>query len=66
MDETGFLGAVGHRVAVHRQLAGLTQQLATRAHVSRSLVSQVEQSAVPAPASFTVAIATASESRWTR
>lgn len=51
-------GAVGHRVARQRKLSGLTQlQLATRAHVSKSLVSQVEQGAVPASATFTAAVA---------
>ncbi|MGH3929039.1 MAG: helix-turn-helix domain-containing protein, partial [Pseudonocardiaceae bacterium] len=53
-------GAVGRRVAVQRKLAGLTQQqLAARAHVSTSLVAQVEQGAVPASPSFTAAVARA-------
>ena len=58
MDETALEGAVGHRVSVQRKLAGLTQQqLAVRAHVSTSLVAQVEQGAVPASAAFTAAVA---------
>ncbi|MGH3913377.1 MAG: helix-turn-helix domain-containing protein [Pseudonocardiaceae bacterium] len=53
-------GAVGRRVAVQRKLAGLTQhQLATRAHVSKSLVAQVEIGALPASAAFTAAAARA-------
>ncbi|MGH3930874.1 MAG: helix-turn-helix domain-containing protein [Pseudonocardiaceae bacterium] len=60
MEESAPEGAVGRRVAVQRKLAGLTQQqLAARAHVSTSLVSQVEQGAVPASPAFTAAVARA-------
>ncbi|MGH3908346.1 MAG: helix-turn-helix domain-containing protein, partial [Pseudonocardiaceae bacterium] len=53
-------GAVGQRVAVQRKLAGMTQyQLADRAHVSASLVSQVERGAVPASPAFTATVARA-------
>ncbi|MGH3798096.1 MAG: helix-turn-helix domain-containing protein, partial [Pseudonocardiaceae bacterium] len=46
-DETAPDGAVGQRVAAQRKLAGLAQyQLADRAHVSTSLVSQVERGTV--------------------
>ncbi|MGH3913464.1 MAG: helix-turn-helix domain-containing protein [Pseudonocardiaceae bacterium] len=49
---------VGRRVAVQRKLAGLTQhQFAARAHVSKSLVAQVEIGALPASAGFTAAAA---------
>lgn len=52
--------AVGQHVAVQRKLAGLTQyQLADRAHVSKSLVSQVERGTVPASPAFTAAVARA-------
>ncbi len=48
-EESAPDGAVGQRVALQRKLAGLTQyQLADRAHVSKSLVCQVERGAVPA------------------
>ncbi|MGH3857195.1 MAG: helix-turn-helix domain-containing protein, partial [Pseudonocardiaceae bacterium] len=48
------------RVAAQRKLAGLAQyQLADRAHVSTSLVSQVERGAVPASPAFTAAAARA-------
>ncbi|MGH3911464.1 MAG: helix-turn-helix domain-containing protein, partial [Pseudonocardiaceae bacterium] len=53
-------GSVGHRVAVARKLAGLTQQqLATRAHVSKSLVSHVERGLLPASPAFIAAVARA-------
>jgi len=59
-DETAPDGAVGQRVALQRKLAGLTQyQLADHAHVSKSLVSQVERGAVPASPGFTSAVARA-------
>jgi len=59
-EESAPDGAVGRRVAVQRKLAGLTQQqLANRAHVSKSLVSQVERGEVPASAAFTAAVARA-------
>lgn len=59
-EESAPEGAVGRRVAVQRKLAGLTQQqLANRAHVSTSLVAQVEQGAVPASPAFTAAVARA-------
>ena len=58
MEETAPAGAVGHRLALQRKLAGLTQQqLATRAHVSVSLISQVERGVVPASPAFTAAVA---------
>ncbi|MGH3915917.1 MAG: helix-turn-helix domain-containing protein [Pseudonocardiaceae bacterium] len=58
--ETAPEGTVGRRVAIQRKLAGLTQhQLATRAHVSKSLVAQVETGALPASAAFTAAAARA-------
>ncbi|MGH4026383.1 MAG: helix-turn-helix domain-containing protein [Pseudonocardiaceae bacterium] len=60
VEEKAPEGAVGQRVAAQRKLAGMTQyQLADRAHVSKSLVSQVERGAVPASPSFTAAIARA-------
>ncbi|MGH3909776.1 MAG: helix-turn-helix domain-containing protein, partial [Pseudonocardiaceae bacterium] len=60
MEEKAPDGAVGHRVAVQRKLAGLTQQqLATRAHVSKSLVSHVERGTLPASPAFTAAVAQA-------
>ncbi|MGQ0778991.1 MAG: helix-turn-helix domain-containing protein [Pseudonocardiales bacterium] len=59
-EESAPEGAVGRRVAVQRKLAGLTQQqLAARAHVSTSLVAQVEQGVVPASAAFIAAVARA-------
>jgi transcriptional regulator with XRE-family HTH domain len=59
-EETAPDGAVGHRVARQRKLSGLTQpQLAARAHVSVSLISQVERGLVPASAAFTAAVARA-------
>jgi len=58
VDETAPEGAAGRRVAVQRKLAGMTQQqLADRAHVSRSLISQVEQGALPASGAFLAAVA---------
>ncbi|MGH3813961.1 MAG: helix-turn-helix domain-containing protein [Pseudonocardiaceae bacterium] len=59
-EETAPDGAVGQRVAVQRKLAGLTQyQLAARAHVSKSLIGQVERGVVPASPAFTAAAARA-------
>lgn len=59
-EETAPDGAVGQRVALQRKLAGFTQyQLADRAHVSKSLVSQVERGAVPASPAFTATVARA-------
>jgi transcriptional regulator with XRE-family HTH domain len=59
-DQKAPDGAVGHRVAKQRKLSGLTQpQLAARAHVSVSLISQVERGLVPASAAFTAAVARA-------
>jgi transcriptional regulator with XRE-family HTH domain len=55
-------GAIGHRVRAARKLAGITQrQLADRAHVSLSLVKQVEQIRVPASPAFVAAVARALE-----
>lgn len=55
-------GGVGHRVRAARKLAGITQtQLADRAHVSLSLVKQVEQIRVPASPAFVAAVARALE-----
>lgn len=49
---------VGGRVAQLRKLAGLTQeQLAQRAHISRSLLKKVETGAAPASPAFTAAVA---------
>ena len=60
VEEKAPEGAVGQRVAAQRKLAGLTQyQLADRAHVSKSLVSQVERGVVPASPAFTASIARA-------
>ncbi|WP_409489512.1 helix-turn-helix domain-containing protein [Amycolatopsis sp. cmx-11-12] len=51
---------IGRRVRAARKLAGITQdQLAQRAHVSLSLVKQVEQGKTPASAGFTAAAAQA-------
>nr|WP_279388402.1 helix-turn-helix domain-containing protein [Tamaricihabitans halophyticus] len=51
---------VGYRVAAARKMAGLTQhQLAERAHVSHSLVSQVERGTRPASPSFVTSVARA-------
>lgn len=51
---------VGGRVAEERKLAGLTQaQLATRAHVSSSLVRAVEQGRSPASPAFVSAVSRA-------
>lgn len=51
---------VGGRLAQLRKLAGLTQAaLAARAHLSTSLVKQVEQGRKPASPSFTAAVARA-------
>lgn len=53
---------IGRRVRAARKLAGLTQrQLADRAHVSLSLVKQVEQTKVPASPAFVAAAARALE-----
>jgi transcriptional regulator with XRE-family HTH domain len=55
-------GGIGHRVRAARKLAGITQlQLADRAHVSLSLVKQVEQIRVPASPAFVAAVARALE-----
>lgn len=55
-------GAIGHRVRAARKLAGITQrQLADRAHVSLSLVKQVEQIRVPVSPAFVAAVARALE-----
>lgn len=52
--------AIGIRVRTARKLAGITQtQLAERAHVSLSLVKQVEQVRVPASPAFVAAVARA-------
>ncbi|MCA1672401.1 MAG: helix-turn-helix domain-containing protein [Actinobacteria bacterium] len=59
-EETAPDGAVGQRVAVQRKLAGLTQQqLADRALISKSLISQVERGVVPASPAFTATVARA-------
>lgn len=51
---------IGPRVRSARKLAGMTQQhLASRAHVSLSLVKQVEQGRVPASPAFVAAVARA-------
>lgn len=48
--------AVGDRVAQRRKVLGLTQaQLATRAHLSLSLIRKVEQGGVPASPAFVAA-----------
>lgn len=53
---------IGQRVRAARKLAGITQrQLADRAHVSLSLVKQVEQVRVPASPAFVAAVARALE-----
>lgn len=53
-------GSVGHRLALARELAGLTrEQLAARAQVSKPLVAQIERGEVPASPSFTAATARA-------
>lgn len=52
--------SIGRRVAAARKLAGLTQrQLADRAHLSASLVSQVERGTKPASPSFVASVARA-------
>jgi transcriptional regulator with XRE-family HTH domain len=52
------LDSIGRRVKAARKLAGITQQqLATRAHVSLSLVKQVEQGKTPASPAFAAAAA---------
>lgn len=52
--------AIGRQVKTARTLAGLTQQqLAERAHLSLSLVKQVEQTRVPASPAFIAAVARA-------
>lgn len=57
-DETA--GSIGARVATLRKLQGLKQhQLATKAHVSVSLVRKVESGHAPASPSFTAACARA-------
>ncbi|MGH3977613.1 MAG: helix-turn-helix domain-containing protein [Pseudonocardiaceae bacterium] len=51
---------IGYRVASLRKLAGMTQaKLASTAHVSVSLVRQVERGKVPASGAFTAAVARA-------
>ncbi len=56
------LMGIGLRVRAARKLAGITQrQLADRAHVSLSLVKQVEQVRVPASPAFVAAVARALE-----
>ncbi|MGH3614793.1 MAG: helix-turn-helix domain-containing protein, partial [Pseudonocardia sp.] len=51
---------IGARVKVARGLVGLTQrQLAAKAHVSLSLVKQVEQGRTPASPAFVAAAARA-------
>ncbi|PRX50483.1 transcriptional regulator with XRE-family HTH domain [Prauserella shujinwangii] len=58
-DDDAREGIGGH-VRAARMLAGLTQrQLAERAHVSLSLVKQVEQGRVPASPAFVAAVARA-------
>ncbi len=53
-------GAVGHRLALARDLAGLTRrQLATRAQVDIDVLAQVERGECPASPSFTAATARA-------
>jgi transcriptional regulator with XRE-family HTH domain len=53
---------IGRRVRAARKLVGVTQaQLADRAHVSLSLVKQVEQTRVPASPAFVAAVARALE-----
>ncbi|MGH3916190.1 MAG: helix-turn-helix domain-containing protein, partial [Pseudonocardiaceae bacterium] len=60
MCETAPEGAVGRRMAMQRRLTGLTQhQLASRAHVSKSLITQVESVALPASPAFTATVARA-------
>lgn len=62
VEEFAPPGAVGHRLALQRKLAGLTQQqLAARSHVSVSLISQVERGVVPASSGFTAAVASGLE-----
>lgn len=56
---------VGGRVGEERKLAGLTQQLATRANVSTSLVRAVEQGRLPASPAFVSAVSRALEVRVT-
>jgi transcriptional regulator with XRE-family HTH domain len=57
-DET--VGGIGGRVATLRKLQGLKQhQLATKAHLSVSLVKKVESGHAPASPSFTAACARA-------
>lgn len=60
------VGAVGHRIAVARELAGLTRrQLATRVQVSTSLTARIERGDVPASPALTAATAPAlSDSMW--
>lgn len=59
-DEIAPVGGVGHRVALQRKLAGLTQQqLASRSHLSTSLISQVERGIVPASPAFVTSVARA-------
>lgn len=61
-SEDSHRDGVGHRVKAARKLVGITQQqLATRAHVSLSLVKQVEQARVPASPAFVAAAARALE-----
>ncbi|MFD2417735.1 helix-turn-helix domain-containing protein [Amycolatopsis pigmentata] len=55
-----YRDAIGRQVKTARKLAGLTQQqLAERAHLSLSLVKQVEQTRVPASPAFIAAVARA-------
>ena len=55
---TNGTGRVGTRVAAGRKVRGLTQaMLASRMHVSASLVSQVERGVVPASPTFVAAAA---------
>lgn len=57
---TSSTETVGGRLAQLRKLAGLTQAtLAARAHLSTSLVKQVEQGRKPASPAFTAAVARA-------
>lgn len=48
-EQAAPVGAIGHRIAVARTLAGLSaRHLATRAQLNVSLISQVEGGMVPA------------------
>ncbi len=60
MDDTAPTESVGHRLAVARKLAGLTQQqLAGRSNFSVSLIGQVERGVTPASPALTAAAARA-------